>query len=94
MARQGTVEVPGRLRVVPAFPSRAEAELRLDRNRLIEVGLWAVAILWSLQELGYSVTAVLASLGLGWVGEPVIAHRIAPLLGLLGITDPATVASI
>lgn len=38
-ARQATVVVPGSLRVIPAFPSRKEAELRLDRNRLIEVGL-------------------------------------------------------
>ncbi|MDR1789970.1 MAG: hemolysin family protein [Opitutaceae bacterium] len=36
----------------------------------------------------------LASLGLGWVGEPFVAHRIAPLLSALGVTHPATVASI
>jgi len=34
-------------------------------HRLLEVSLWAVALLWSVQELGYSVTAVLASFGLG-----------------------------
>lgn len=38
-ARQATRQLPGTLRVIPAFPSRAEAELRLDRNRLIEIGL-------------------------------------------------------
>jgi len=36
----------------------------------------------------------LASLGLGWVGEPFVAHRIAPLLEKIGITDSATVTSI
>ena len=34
-------------------------------HRLTEVGIWAAAALWCLQELGYSVTGVLASLGLG-----------------------------
>src|SRR3954467_3797715 len=28
----------------------------------------------------------LASLGLGWIGEPVIAHRLAPLLTKLGVS--------
>jgi CBS domain containing-hemolysin-like protein len=36
----------------------------------------------------------LASLGLGWIGEPVIGHRIAPLLSYLGITDPGAISSI
>ncbi len=36
----------------------------------------------------------LASLGLGWIGEPVIGHRIEPLLAHLGITDPGAVKSI
>jgi CBS domain containing-hemolysin-like protein len=36
----------------------------------------------------------LASLGLGWVGEPFIAHRLAPLMGSFGITDPTTVSSV
>lgn len=36
----------------------------------------------------------LASLGLGWVGEPFVAHRISPLLNFFGITDPATITSI
>ena len=35
----------------------------------------------------------LASLGLGWVGEPVIGHRIAPLLRYFGITDPSAMNS-
>ena len=36
----------------------------------------------------------LASLGLGWIGEPFLAHRLGPLLALAGITDPRAVASI
>ncbi len=36
----------------------------------------------------------LASLALGWVGEPFVAHRIAPLLEKIGVTDPATITSI
>jgi CBS domain containing-hemolysin-like protein len=36
----------------------------------------------------------LASLGLGWIGEPVIGHRIEPLLRDLGVTEPGTIKSI
>jgi CBS domain containing-hemolysin-like protein len=36
----------------------------------------------------------LASLGLGWIGEPVIGHRVAPLLQHFGITDPSAISSI
>jgi CBS domain containing-hemolysin-like protein len=36
----------------------------------------------------------LASLGLGWLGEPFIAHRIAPLLAQFGITEPKAISSI
>ncbi|WP_414661949.1 hemolysin family protein [Horticoccus sp. 23ND18S-11] len=36
----------------------------------------------------------LASLGLGWIGEPVIGHRIAPLLAEFGVTDPGAIKSI
>lgn len=36
----------------------------------------------------------LASLGLGWLGEPFVAHQLEPLLGRWGITEPATVSSI
>jgi uncharacterized protein (DUF58 family) len=39
VARQGVLSTPDRLRVYPAFPSRAEAELRINRARIIEVGL-------------------------------------------------------
>jgi CBS domain containing-hemolysin-like protein len=36
----------------------------------------------------------LASLGLGWLGEPFVAHRLAPLLAWFGVTEPAAVTSI
>jgi uncharacterized protein (DUF58 family) len=38
-ARQSTVIVPGELRVYPSFHSRDEAELRINRARILEVGL-------------------------------------------------------
>lgn len=38
-ARQGRLHVPGELRVYPAFGSRHDAELRIDRARILEVGL-------------------------------------------------------
>ena len=38
-SRQRRVEVAGLLRVHPAFPSREEAELRITRARILEVGL-------------------------------------------------------
>ena len=36
----------------------------------------------------------LASLGLGWIGEPIIGHRLEPLLREFGITDPGAVKTI
>jgi CBS domain containing-hemolysin-like protein len=36
----------------------------------------------------------LSSLGLGWVGEPFLAHRLEPLLARWGVTDPGTISSI
>lgn len=36
----------------------------------------------------------LASLGLGWIGEPIIGKRIEPLLAQFGVTDPAAIHSI
>ena len=37
--RQQRRSLPGQLRVLPAFPSRKQAELRIDRARILEVGL-------------------------------------------------------
>lgn len=38
-ARQGRVALPATLRVYPEFRSRREAEIRIDRARILEVGL-------------------------------------------------------
>ena len=43
-ARQRAVAVPGALKVVPAFPSRADAELRLARARKLELGVRTVRL--------------------------------------------------
>ena len=39
VARQGRRRLPGALRVYPPFTSRDEAELRIDKARILEVGL-------------------------------------------------------
>ena len=39
VARQGARQLPGVLRVFPPFASRKEAELRIDRARILEIGL-------------------------------------------------------
>ncbi len=36
----------------------------------------------------------LMSLGLGWVGEPIIGHRIEPILRGFGVTDPDAIKSV
>jgi CBS domain containing-hemolysin-like protein len=55
--------------------------------------------LWASQHLGAVLSAsqlgvTLASLGLGWVGEPFLAHRLAPVLARVGVTDPTMVSSL
>lgn len=42
-ARQSVLAVPGELRVLPSFRSRDEAELRIRRARILEVGLRSAA---------------------------------------------------
>jgi CBS domain containing-hemolysin-like protein len=36
----------------------------------------------------------LTSLGLGWVGEPYVAHRLGPVLSSFGLTDQAVIESV
>jgi CBS domain containing-hemolysin-like protein len=67
---------------------------------LAKTGGWRVKFaLRALQNLDAALSATqlgitLASLGLGWLGEPLIAHRLEPLLARFGIVDPGTVSSI
>jgi CBS domain containing-hemolysin-like protein len=67
---------------------------------LAKVGGWRVKMaLWANAHLGAMLSAsqlgvTLASLGLGWVGEPYLAHRLGPVLGRFGVTDPGMVSSV
>lgn len=67
---------------------------------LAKTGGWRVKLaLKATSHLDASLSATqlgitLASLGLGWVGEPYLSHRIEPLLARLGISDPAAVTSV
>ena len=67
---------------------------------LAKTGGWQVRMaLWASQHLGAVLSATqlgvtLASLGLGWLGEPFIAHRLAPVMARVGVTDPTLVSSI
>jgi CBS domain containing-hemolysin-like protein len=67
---------------------------------LAKKGGWRVKLaLRATGHLGAMLSAsqlgvTLASLGLGWIGEPFLAHQLAPWLGQLGITDPHAVSSI
>ena len=67
---------------------------------LAKAGGWRVKMaLWANEHLGAMLSAsqlgvTLASLGLGWVGEPYLAHRLSPLLARFGVTDPAMVSSV
>jgi CBS domain containing-hemolysin-like protein len=55
--------------------------------------------IWATQHLDAALSATqlgitLTSLALGWVGEPFLAHRLAPWLAKWGVTDPGAVSSI
>ncbi|MBC7368348.1 MAG: HlyC/CorC family transporter [Undibacterium sp.] len=67
---------------------------------LLKTGGWRVKFaLKATEHLDAALSATqlgitLASLGLGWVGEPYIAHRLEPVLARFGVSDPATVGSV
>lgn len=67
---------------------------------LAKKGGWRVRLaLRASNHLGAMLSAsqlgvTLASLGLGWLGEPFLAHQLEPLLSRWGIAEPATVSSI
>ena len=71
----------------------AVARLVLTAAPLAKTGGWRVKLaLKATEHLDAALSATqlgitLASLGLGWVGEPFLAHRIAPLLAQFGVTD-------
>jgi CBS domain containing-hemolysin-like protein len=66
----------------------------------VKAGGWRVKLaLKATQNLDAALSAsqlgvTLASLGLGWVGEPFVARHIAPWLARVGIVAPSAVASI
>lgn len=67
---------------------------------LAKKGGWRVKVaLRAIDHLDAALSATqlgitLASLGLGWVGEPYLAHRLAPVLADFGVTDPKMVGSL
>jgi CBS domain containing-hemolysin-like protein len=67
---------------------------------LAKIGGWRVKLaLKAVAHLDAALSATqlgitLASLGLGWVGEPFLAHRLEPLLRNWGIIDPVAISSI
>jgi len=101
-----TLEALGILALVLANGFFVAAEFALVKVRasqlqpMAKTGGWRVKLaLWATSHLGAILSATqlgvtLASLGLGWVGEPVIAHRLGPVLARLGVMDPAAVSSI
>jgi CBS domain containing-hemolysin-like protein len=79
----------------------ALVKIRASQLRpLAKAGGWRVKMaLWANEHLGAMLSAsqlgvTLASLGLGWVGEPFLAHRLAPVLARFGVTEPAMVSSV
>jgi len=82
------------------------AEFALVRIRVSQLrpmakkGGWQVRVaLRATQHLDAVLSATqlgitLASLGLGWVGEPFLAERLGPMLRNWGVTDASTVSSI
>lgn len=79
----------------------ALVKIRASQLRpLLKTGNWQVKFaLKATEHLDAALSATqlgitLASLGLGWVGEPFIAHRMEPILARFGITDPTTISSL
>jgi CBS domain containing-hemolysin-like protein len=67
---------------------------------LAKTGGWRIKFaLMATERLDSALSATqfgitLTSLGLGWVGEPYIAHRLEPVLAAVGVTDHAAIESI
>lgn len=79
----------------------ALVKVRTSQLRPLEkTGGWRVKFaLRATQHLDAALSATqlgitLASLGLGWVGEPFLAHRLGPILAQFGMSDPTTIQSV
>ncbi len=62
----------------------------LGKARVAQNVLMHLDAYLSATQLGITLT----SLGLGWVGEPFVAHLLEPLLVIFGITQPALVTTL
>ncbi|MBX2990532.1 MAG: HlyC/CorC family transporter [Bacteroidetes bacterium] len=62
----------------------------LKRARLAQQVITHLDAYLSATQLGITLT----SLGLGWLGEPFVAHMLQPLFVLAGITNPTAVAAV
>ena len=101
-----TLEVLVILLLVMANGFFVAAEFALVKVRasqlrpMLKTGGWRVRLaLKATEHLDAALSATqlgitLASLGLGWVGEPFLAHRLAPVLERFGVTDPQAISSI
>jgi CBS domain containing-hemolysin-like protein len=85
------------------FVAAEFALVKLRRSRVDEFiaqgRMFAGTARWLLDRLDGSLSAcqlgiTMASLGLGWVGEPAIAHLLYPLLKAMGITSTVTLHGV
>ncbi|MEX2217949.1 MAG: hemolysin family protein [Phycisphaerales bacterium] len=85
------------------FVAAEFALVKVRRTRLTEIaatGSWRARLsLRLVTHLDAYLSATqlgitLASIGLGWIGEPAVAHLLEPLLARLGITNPAMVSGV
>jgi CBS domain containing-hemolysin-like protein len=101
-----TMETLGIVALVLANGFFVAAEFALVKVRASQLqslgkkGGWRLRLaLWANDHLGAVLSAsqlgvTLASLGLGWVGEPFLAHHLSPQLIKMGIKDPELISSI
>jgi CBS domain containing-hemolysin-like protein len=103
-----TLEALGIVALVAANGFFVAAEFALVKLRasqlqpLVKKGKagWRLRMaIWATSHLGAVLSAsqlgvTLASLGLGWVGEPFLAHQLGPVLARWGVTDPGMVSSL
>ncbi len=105
-ALASSLEALGIVALVMANGFFVAAEFALVKVRASQLrpmakrGGWRVrAAVWANDHLGAVLSAsqlgvTLTSLGLGWVGEPFVAHHLEPVLARLGVSDPEVVSSL